>query len=273
MKRILCPTDFSEAAHNGIAYAAKLAQLIGSELTLLNVQSRFDLVPFDVIGGKNERIDLITEQLEEQSIEVMRAFKVSCSSEVVQTIRPLSSIISTKAKKYDFVVMGSNGPDDLYQLFAGSNTYNTILHTQTPMLVVPAGCVFTSPRKIVYAYNYLKEGTLPLMTPLVSFAKLLQSDVTILQIMEEGYSTLAEEELLETQQVILRVNHSDINIEFSTLHSGNIPAAIHEYVHQHDVDMLALCCVHRNMISRLFHRSVLKELTAVSEYPLFVFPE
>jgi hypothetical protein len=45
MKKILCPTDFSETAHNAIAYAAKLAKATNCELTLLNVQSMFDFTP------------------------------------------------------------------------------------------------------------------------------------------------------------------------------------------------------------------------------------
>lgn len=42
MKKILCPTDFSETAQNAIAYAAKLAQTTEAMLVLFNVQSIFD---------------------------------------------------------------------------------------------------------------------------------------------------------------------------------------------------------------------------------------
>lgn len=69
MKKILCPTDFSEPAHNAIAYAAKLAQATNCELTLLNVQSMFDFTPMEIIRGKEVTVAGMAEQLETQSLK------------------------------------------------------------------------------------------------------------------------------------------------------------------------------------------------------------
>jgi nucleotide-binding universal stress UspA family protein len=272
MKKILCPTDFSDAAHNGIAYAAKLAQQIGSEITLFNVQSLFEVLPKDLFADNENTLELVSDQLEAQSREVSKAFKVSCYAEVTASIRPLSSIISSKADKFDFVIMGSNGPSDLFQLFTGSNTYNTIRHTKTPLLLVPENYVYTRPKKIVYAYDYVREGTLPLK-PLVSFSKLLNCEVTILQIIQEAYSKEAESELHDVQQTIHRIYEDEITFGFDTVYSDNVSEAINEYALHHEPDMIALCHVHRNLIQRLFHKSVLRDLSAICEYPLFIFPE
>ena len=101
----------------------------------------------------------------------------------------------------------------------------------------------------------------------------MKSDLTILQILEPAYSRYAEEDLAEVQQTIRRVYDGTLNLEFHEVHSDNIPNAINDYINEHPVDMLALCNVHRNLFQRLFHRSVTKDLAAVSRCPIFVFPE
>jgi hypothetical protein len=72
MKKILCPTDFSNTAQNGIAYAAKLAKVINGELTLLHVHSLLEFAPAE--SGKD--LASITQQLESQSDEINRTFHV-----------------------------------------------------------------------------------------------------------------------------------------------------------------------------------------------------
>lgn len=37
IKKILCPTDFSEASLTGIEYASKLAQALNAQITLINI--------------------------------------------------------------------------------------------------------------------------------------------------------------------------------------------------------------------------------------------
>src|SRR5687768_4757067 len=123
MKKILCPTDFSYAAHCAIAYAAKLAHATNSELTLLHIHSVFDLDPVDIITGNQTVIGKIAERLEAQTTQVGKAFRINCNAEVEGSVSRLSSVIREKGKNYDLIVMGSDGCGDLYQFFAGSNTY------------------------------------------------------------------------------------------------------------------------------------------------------
>jgi nucleotide-binding universal stress UspA family protein len=272
MKKILCPTDFSEAAINGIAYAAKLAQSGNYEVTLLNVQSKFDITPHDLLQGRGERLNLVAHELEEQSKEVAKAFHIPCYAEIEQTLLPLSTVISEKADDYDLIVMGSNGADDLLQLFTGSNTYNTVLHTSTPLLIIPCNYVYSKPQKVVYAFNYLENATLPI-SPLISFLRPLESELTILQVMEEAISKDAEEDLYDVQRTIRRVLTSDVAFNFETIYANHAAEGINDFVVSHEADMLALCIVHRNMVERLFHKSVLKKISAISKVPVYVFHE
>lgn len=271
MKKILCPTDFSDAAHGAIAYAAKLAQVTQSELTLLHVQSLFDLSPVELVRGNSSMITTsIRERLEAQSLEVMKTFRVSCYPEVHSGFSKLSSVISAKGNDFDLIVMGSDGPDDLYQFFGGSNTYNAIARTNVPVMVIPVGYVYEEIKEIVYAFDYMRERTLPLAR-LVPWVKALGCQLTILQVMEEAYSAEAEDDLMELQFILRNLHAEYSNFSYDTIRSSDVAQSINSYVLENQPDALALCSVHRNLVKRIFHKSIVKDISAICSYPVFVF--
>lgn len=269
MKNILCPTDFSPAAQNAIAYAAKLAQIVQGDLTLLHVESVFDFTPVSLFAGKKTQYTHIAQQLEEQCQEVSRAFKISCYAEIESSSERLSAVIHDKAKDYDLIVMGTDGADDWYQLFSGSNTYNAIVRSDTPLLLIPAGYTFSEIKTMLYAFDYLKERHLPL-THLIPIVETMQSKLTVLQVLEEAYSQDVEDDLKELQFIIRNFYGDDINFDYDSIRSNDIAIAINSYVLRNQPDALVLCSVHKNFIQRLFHKSIIKNITAYCNYPVFV---
>jgi nucleotide-binding universal stress UspA family protein len=265
MKKILCPTDFSDAAQNGIAYAAKLARVINGELTLFHVQSLLE-----VASAATHSLEAITRQLESESEEIDRTFHVPCDVMVQSSFRKFSSIIHDVSDQYDLIIMGSNGPDDIYQFLTGTNAYNAAVNAKVPVVIVPENYVYSEVRKIVYAFDYLRERKLP-HKELISFASVLKSGITVLQIMEEAQSKGADEDLRELQLIAENLYSGEVALKFDTLRSSEIPQSINSYVSKNQPDMLALCSVHMNVFQRIFHKSVIKNLTASSDIPLFIF--
>lgn len=270
MKKILCPTDFSETARGAIAYAAKFAKATGCDLTLLHVKSIFDFSLAEVTTTKHISAVEVAERLEEQSRQISKTFKISCYSEVVAKISKLSSVINDVAKEYDLIVMGTDGPDDLYQFFGGSNTYNAIVKSQTPLLLIPAAYTYSEIKTVVYAYDYLRERKLPL-TRLVPFLKAVNGKLTVLQVLEEGYSKEAADDLKDLQFIIRNFYGDDLNYEYDTIRSSEIAQSINSYILRKQPDALALCSVHRNLIESIFHKSIIKNISAVTDYPVYVF--
>lgn len=270
MKKILCPTDFSETANNGVAYAAKLAKATGCTLTLLHVRSVFDYTFAEFSDSSNVSTDEVTTQLEAQSREISHTFKISCYAEVVSKISALSTAIKEAATGYDLVVMGTNGADDLYQFFSGSNTYNAIVKSETPVLLIPEGYTYCEIKTMIYAYDYLRERNLP-MERLASFVKLVNCKLIVLQVMEEAFSKEAEDDLKELQFILKSYATEGVDYEYETIRSGQPSESINAYILRTQPDALALCSVNRNLIERIFHRSVIKNISAISNYPVFVF--
>ncbi len=269
MKKILCPTDFSDTAQGAVAYASKLAQKAGAHLTLFNVQSLVDRTPEEALLGEQMNAQLAYDRLEELCREISRVFKISCNGDVSTSIAGLSPVIENEAKGHDLIVMGTNGPDDFFQFVLGSNTYRLAKKTALPVLVIPVGCGYSDIRHTAFAFDYWRSNTLP-MEQLVKVIQPLKSDLTVLEVMEQSYSRRAEEEILEDQGLLRDVYGGEIVMRFETLYTEDIPNALDDYVKKHDVDLLALCSQHQNLIDRLFHKSVIKEMSRIATYPLLI---
>lgn len=269
MKKILCPTDFTEATNGAVAYAAKLAHALHCELTLLHVDSVFDFSP-SLLETSASSSMIATQRLKEQCRDISQIFKIPCNAEVVTRMGRLSTVIKEEARDHDLIVMGTDGSDDLYQSFWGSNTYNAIVRSQTPLLLVPAGFIYTEIKTMVYGYNYLRERDLPIHK-LIPFVKALNCKLTILQVMEEAYSQEADEDLQELQFILTNNEGDSLHYEFDTIRSSDVPRSIDSYMRKNQPDVLALCSKHRSVIEQFFHKSVIKHISAITDYPVYVF--
>jgi nucleotide-binding universal stress UspA family protein len=270
MKRILCPTDFSETAEQAIAYAAKLCKKVNAELTLLNVQSIFSLPPTEVIKGKFMATEPISARLEDQCYQVMQVFKITCLSEVMPSNKNLSEVIAHRAKGFDLIVMGTNGADDYYQFFFGTNSYQVVRLSTIPVMLIPHGCGYQDISTIVFAYDYEHEHKLPIKQ-LTDWAALFEARITVLQV-KDHYSHEAEVNAGEIQRSS-KMSTGAIDLHFDTVYSDEVISSINTYVLHNEADALALCSMNPSIIQTLFHKSVIKALSATASYPLFVFHE
>lgn len=270
MKKILCPTDFSETADEAIVYAAKLCKKIGAELTLLNVQSVLSLSPVEVIKGKFLATEPIRERLEDQSYQVMSVFKIPCLTEVEPSNSSLGDIIANRAKDFDLIVMGTDGADDYSQFFFGSNSYKVARASSVPVLLIPRGCAVGDISNLVFAFDYEGERKLP-MEQVTEWAKLLKVRITVLQV-KDHYTPEVELKSKEIEEGNKKYKES-LSIDFETIYSDEVINSINGYVLQNKSDALALCSINHGVINALFHKSVIKALSSRVNYPLFVFHE
>lgn len=270
MKKILCPVDFSNAAQNAIAYAAKLSQATGAILKLVNKQ------PTHVVINELDyelALEAVAERLEELGEEVRRFLKISCETEVVQSATLLSDAIVRSSIDSDIIVMGTHGVESLLEFFRGSNTYHAIRKSKVPVMLIPEECTYSEIQKVVYAYDYLGERKVP-VKQVQSFIKSLGSELIVLQVNEEAVSEGVEEDMRELQYIISeKWKNEDTSIHFDSIRSADIAPAINSYIHRNESDVLALCTTHRNFIQEVFHKSVIKTISEIANYPVLVFHE
>ena len=213
------------------------------------------------------------KRLEEIGEEVRKFLKISCETEVIQSPSLISDAIVQNHADSDIIVMGTHGVESLLEFFRGSNTYHAIRKSGIPLMLIPERCIYSEIKNIVYAYDYLGERKLPLNQAL-TFARMTNCELTVLQVNEKAVSEDVNEEMKELQFIISeQCKDENIVINFDSIRSSDIAPAINSYMNRNESDVLALCTVHRNFIQDIFHKSVIKTISEIADYPVLVFHE
>jgi len=270
MKRILCPTDFSESAQNAVQYAGKLAQKLNAAVTLFNVKSVFDFAPSEVLRSTKMTLEGVSEELRELAKEVSDVFKIPCYAEVQPSGSPLSEIISHRALEFDLIVMGTSGPEDLFEFVTGSNTYKVIRKASVPVLFIPNGYTYADIRHTVYAFDYLNKRELP-VSQLKYFLEHFEGDLLILQVIDEKDITDIESVKAELKTQLQEAHGDSFKMKIETISASDVALGIHSFALRNDADLVALCVNDYTFMERLFRKSVIKQISGIAEYPVFAF--
>lgn len=269
MKNILCPTDFKDASINAVKYAAKLAQQSGATLTLFNVQSLFELTPGEALMGKRYNLENAAQALDDACEEVRHVFRISCRSQVVAANTSVSSVIGAYGPDYSLIVMGTDSPDEWFSFMQGSNTYQTIRKTSAPLLMVPGSVGYQTIDRILYAIDLTASDSIP-MEQAVDFARNFRCHITLLQV-SEGYRREQEVALDRMVKSVREKYKEQVLFSFETIFDADVVVALGTQMKKSNSDVLAVCSLNRNFLERILHKSVIRQLSHVANYPILVF--
>lgn len=150
IRKVLCPTDCSDASKPALEYAHFIAKTFGSELHVLHVwhvsrELRPDLSVWVDAGGQKP---IATFVAEEAAAEANR-FVSAMAPEIRDTIKlhveegeAWKTICDTaEHSAFDLIVMGTHGRTGLAHLALGSVAEKVVRHARCPILTVrmPAG--------------------------------------------------------------------------------------------------------------------------------------
>lgn len=275
VKKIICPTDFSDAANNAAEYAAKLAQVLNAELLLVNVERILPVADVVSLGSgidsnARENALLASGRLKEMSSEINKAFKISTNYEVDITARSLAKALSSLGKKNTMIVMGTNGADNLSQFYFGTNTYNVIKKAECPVLLVPENYSYGTYKNILYAFPYEEKGRHAL-NQLHEFLKNFNTQITFLHVSKKD-SEISRDVFRAVKEEVEQYFDGNHNLEFKRIFSDDVSDAIDDFIQEHPADLLVMAARHKNVIESIFKkRSLLAKLSVIASYPILVF--
>ncbi|MEO9870602.1 universal stress protein [Ekhidna sp.] len=273
MKRIICPVDFSETANNAVEYAANLANYLKAELTLFHVVHEPSLEDVSAVaggidvGGKKEFVAL--ERLETYCDMVKDNFAIQCRPKVGSYTPSMEASLRNEieSKKYDLVVMGTDGNSDISQFFLGTHTNHIIGKISLPILVVPFGCPFKKIENVVYASNYKVED-IPALSSVMMLMQVFNPQLTLLHVNKKRTKNDKEVRLL--LQDVYQDKLKNEKLAFDQVHSENVASAIDNYVTKNNADLLVLVTHKYSWIQDIFHDSITKKMSLVADYPILI---
>ena len=275
MKNILFPTDFSPNAENALNYAVEIARKVNGNLVLLHaysVQLIDPNMPAEIyLSAYQEEEKSAKESLEELSKRITESNKDEngnnlFSTEAIVTqglvVDEVLSLINDF--KIDIVIMGTHGTSGITELILGSNTASVIEKATIPVLAIPGNAVYKGISNIVYAYDDIKSG-LPSFQRLLEFAKIYDSEITLLHIIETGKDTA---DLNKREFDRIRETSAYEKIRLELVKEENIIEGINDYVNSNNVDVLAMAIRKRTLLDKIFSRSLTKKMAYHTKIPL-----
>lgn len=136
-KKIIVAVDGSEPSMKAVSYAAKLAKLAGSRLTILNVILLPTFASPKTLENLRKDLSSKASQILEKSKGIAGAASVDSESKIVETdCSVVEAIIeSSENEKADLIVLGSRGTT-MGKLMLGSIAAGTANLAHSPVLVV-----------------------------------------------------------------------------------------------------------------------------------------
>ncbi len=269
MKKILFPTDFSEAARNAFFYAIQLAEALDTKVDVTNVYH----LPINDAGRVPP--DYIEQMLNEkkQSVEQhLRDFVSGLPSSHLGELKAEYGIFVyqeiidlAEDGGYGLITMGTKGERNPLEKMMGSVTTHTMMHAPCPVLAIPEGAEFSPIEHIAYATDF-EPSDEHAVEQLMEFAGKLSGAIHFVHIDTKAVAGNVED-------YVMVENYPFPFTDFSVVGSRSVSDGLDQFVREKKIDILALFIPNRRLWERLFHSSFTKQMAFHSKVPLLVFHE
>lgn len=176
----------------------------------------------------------------------------------------------TEAEDIDYIVMGSKGASGLGKLLVGSNTADVVQKIKCPIIVVPNGTDYSPPGRIAFATDREEIEPSSILDPMIAMAERYQSELYIVNILPE-LSLAGDNPALD--KIDFHPNIENIPHRFYSVGNKSVITGLDEFVHEHEVDLLAMVAREHSFLDRLFRSSVTKQMSMICDLPLLILHE
>ncbi len=276
MKKILFPTDFSEAATNAFVHALEFAKIVNAELILLHT---FEIPVYDSqffpenYASIYSSIELAKFEMFKDEIPKLRAIAAERKLEgIVIKHRLMDGDLVFNLKNaveedhIDFVIMGTTGVSDWTKFFTGSNTNSVISEVKVPVLCVPVGAKYKKIKVIGFTTRY-REKDKQVLQRILKIAKKTDAKVRSLYV-KTSNSDVSEMTIKEWEQ-----EFAGENVEFLVLPSDEVKETILDFILYKDIDILTTITHKRSFFESIFESSFSKKITKEVSVPVLVMHE
>jgi nucleotide-binding universal stress UspA family protein len=189
VRRILCPTDFSEPSTHALEQATRLAGSYGARLTVLHVRPTVTPHPDMPDGGP------VAPWLMAELDELRQRVTASCAEVTASAVAlepmvaagdPVREIVRyTTTLPADLVVMGTHGVSGFQHLVLGSITKKVLRTAPCPVLTVPPRTQTTASQftRVLCAVDF-SDCSLAAVNRAASLAAVSGATLTLLHVLE-----------------------------------------------------------------------------------------
>ncbi|MBF4464953.1 universal stress protein [Flavobacterium sp. LC2016-12] len=276
MKKILFPTDFSEAATNAFVHALEFAKIVNAELVLLHT---FEIPVYDSqffpenYASIYSSIELAKFEMFKDEIPKLRTIAIERNLEdIVIKHRLMDGDLIYNLKnaveedKIDFVIMGTSGVSDWTKFFTGSNTNSVISEVKVPVLCIPVTAKFHKIKIIGFTTRYREKDKTELRK-VIEIAKKTNAKVKCLYV-KTSNSDVSSATIKDWEN-----EFKGDHVEFLVLPSDEVKETILDFILYKDIDILTTITHKRSFFESIFESSFTKKIAKEVSVPVLVMHE
>jgi nucleotide-binding universal stress UspA family protein len=276
MKKILFPTDFSEAANNAFVHALEFAKIVNGEIVVLhtfelpiydnqffpeNYNVIFDslqLSQFDMFKDEIPKLHTIAQ---ERNLEHIKMSHRLMDGNLLYNIKN-----AIREEKIDFIVMGTTGATGWEAFFMGTNTGDVITAVDVPVLSVSLEAKFKNIETIGFTTRY-RDKDKKALKQLLKIAKKTNAKIKCLYV-KTNTSDVAELTIKNWE-----TEFEKEPVQFSVIPSDDVQDTILDFILFKDIDVLAMLTYKRNFFVELFKPSLTQKFSNQLNIPILAMHE
>ena len=271
MKNVLLTTDFSENAENAINYVINMFGIEDVQYVVLNSYQDISASSGSLVSLidtlRNDSIDRLKSH-EEDLLAANKGIVVESKSiygSVTQGIKTLS-----EETAFDYLIIGTKGISVLENLIVGSNTMDVIKSIKIPTLVIPTKFEHHKIHNIAFAADYEKLKDSHILEPMIEVAKLAGAEVKIVNVSEKEEAVDVPHALegFHLHGILKGVQH-----QYFTEVNEKVTDGLEVFIKENRIDLMALIAHEYTFFDRIFHRSITKQVSRLTEIPLLIIHE
>ncbi len=275
MKKILCPTDFSDRSLTTYRLASRIAMSMSADLILYHASVDVeDLSDNDPLWINN--LSGIPPSLEVENKKILETWQQLKNSEsqdgkkarfdfIMEEGYPLASITRFVAKNdIDLIVMHTKSDHRQHYegVYIGSVGAQVVEEVKCPVLLVPHGVAHESIKRMLYAVD-LDCYSIDSIREADRFAESFNAKTIYLYLGDPR-----QEKINDFKK---RVEEAlDKKIEIETRQAEDFVEGLNAIVIERETNLLIMERHRRNILEKLFSKSLLKAMEKYAEIPLLI---
>jgi len=282
MKRILFPTDFSDAANNALKVAISLAKGSEAELYILhslNTAQQYVDISLSSAGditmpGMQPEIVMAAIEAEkkrvsikmEETVKIAKMDGIIVVSELIQ--QSLSSEINDfiDDKRIDFVVMGTHGASGLREAFIGSTAQRIVRTAKVPVLTVNNDYVDFEINKIVCSSDFLEDQINDQLPRIQKFAGLFDAELQLVYVNTPTY--FEETIVVENRMQEVCKEQGLTNVSHFIYNAFDIDEGVIAFANKQNADVICMVTHGYRGVKKLFSDNVTESVVNHSQIPV-----
>ncbi len=256
-----------------IEYASRVGEKYQAELILFHVLNTHDyrkLSPLHVNAKHQEEFVREKMQTLQRAVETESIPKGLKSCEIA--FKDGNIVTSTLAFAYlikaNLIVIGTEGMNELRENIIGSRASQIVQESKIDVLVVPRKVFFKTPRKLIYASDYLEEDKLAIQK-IVEFADFFDSEIDLVHASSTHKAIDKTLHQVMIEEITPFIRYDKVNFVLKSFRD-DLALGLENYLQTSKGDMLITLSKKKSFFDLIFSKNLSKKMAYFISKPLWV---